>query len=163
MAKIYVSSTYLDLQEYRAHVERVIRRMGHTDVTMEYYVAEDTRPVAKCLADVTACDLYVGIFAWRYGYIPAGQDKSVTEQEYRKAIELGKPCFIFILKDDAPWQPSRIEFPQIERRAAVSALAEHYRDHPDTLPLLRDRAENDPTPWLRDRAKELAGDIEKRM
>lgn len=44
MSKIYVSSTYLDLQEHRAQVERVIRRMGHEDVAMEYYVAEDQRP-----------------------------------------------------------------------------------------------------------------------
>jgi len=57
MAKVYVSSTYLDLQEHRMQVERVIRRMGHEDVAMEYYVAEDQRPVAKCLADVAACDL----------------------------------------------------------------------------------------------------------
>ena len=49
MAKIYVSSTYLDLQEYREQVERVIRRMGHTDVAMEYYVAEDQRPVRNVL------------------------------------------------------------------------------------------------------------------
>ena len=34
MAKIYVSSTFLDLQDYRAQVERVIRRMGHEDVAM---------------------------------------------------------------------------------------------------------------------------------
>lgn len=35
MSKIYVSSTYLDLQDYRAQVERVIRRMGDEDVAME--------------------------------------------------------------------------------------------------------------------------------
>lgn len=35
MAKIYVSSTFIDLQDYRAQVERVIRRMGHEDVAME--------------------------------------------------------------------------------------------------------------------------------
>src|SRR5919201_6159566 len=100
MAKIYVSSTYLDLQEYRAQVERVIRRMGHEDVAMEYYVAEDMRPVDRCLADVAACDLYIGIFAWRYGWIPKDNNPnqwSVTEPEYRKADELGKPCLIFLL------------------------------------------------------------------
>jgi len=59
MAKIYVSSTFLDLQEHRAQVEKVIRRMGHTDVAMEYYVAEDMRPTAKCLADVASCDVYI--------------------------------------------------------------------------------------------------------
>lgn len=34
MAKIYVSSTYLDLQEHRSQVERVIRWMGHEGVAI---------------------------------------------------------------------------------------------------------------------------------
>ncbi len=112
MAKIYVSSTYLDLQEYRAQVERVIRRMGHTDVAMEYYVAEDTRPVAKCLADVAACDVYVGIFAWRYGWQPKDdnpENLSITEMEFRQAEKSGKPCLIFLLNEDAPWLPKHID------------------------------------------------------
>ncbi len=39
-------------------------------IAMEDYVATDQRPTEKCLADVAASDLYIGIFAWRYGYIP---------------------------------------------------------------------------------------------
>lgn len=112
MARIYVSSTYLDLQEYRAQVEKVIRRMGHTDVAMEYYVAEDTRPVKKCLDDVASCDIYVGIYAWRYGWQPTDDnpDKlSVTEMEFRQAEKFGKPCFIFLLSDDAPWPRKHID------------------------------------------------------
>jgi hypothetical protein len=41
----------------------------HEDVAMEYYVAEENRAVDRCLADVSACDLYVSIFAWRYGRV----------------------------------------------------------------------------------------------
>ncbi|MCD4766153.1 MAG: DUF4062 domain-containing protein [Methanosarcinales archaeon] len=103
MAKIYVSSTFKDLEECREKVRLVLRQMKHEDVAMEYYVAEDRRPVDKCLEDVAACDLYVGIFAWRYGYIPPGYDKSITELEYRKAVETGKKCHIFLLHEDAPW------------------------------------------------------------
>ena len=106
MAKIYVSSTFLDLQEHRTQVERVIRRMGHEDVAMEYYVAEDQRPVVKCLSDVAACDVYVGIFAWRYGWQPKEnnpENLSITEIEIRQAEKSGKPCLIFLLSDDAPW------------------------------------------------------------
>lgn len=107
MAKIYVSSTYNDLQEYRAQVERVIRRMGHEDVAMEYYVAEDQRPVDRCLSDVAACDLYIGIFAWRYGWIPKKNNRkklSITEMEYRQAEKTNKKILIFLLSDEAPWQ-----------------------------------------------------------
>lgn len=119
MAKIYVSSTYQDLQEYREKVRIVLRRMGHEDISMEYYVVEEQRPIDKCMADVAACEVYVGIFAWRYGWIPLEDNPkrlSITELEYRKAVETKKPCLIFLLSEDAPWprrlmdrDPARIE------------------------------------------------------
>ncbi|HLF75752.1 MAG TPA: DUF4062 domain-containing protein [Anaerolineales bacterium] len=115
MAKIYISSTFLDLQEHREQVRIALRSVGHEDVAMEYYTAGEKRPLDKCLKDVAACDIYVGIFAWRYGCIPKGQKKSVTEQEYRTAVKLGKPCLIFILKEDAAWPVNRIEVKQINR------------------------------------------------
>ena len=87
MAKIYVSSTFNDLQEFREQVRTSLRSMGHEDIAMEYYTAGEKRPVDKCLDDVANADIYVGIFAWRYGYIPDGYDRSITEQEYRKAID----------------------------------------------------------------------------
>lgn len=106
MAKIYISSTYSDLTEYREAVYRALRRMGHDVIAMEDYVATDQRPLDKCLADMAACDVYVGIFAWRYGYIP-NQDnpdqKSITELEYRQAGKTGKPCLVFLLDESAPW------------------------------------------------------------
>ncbi|MDZ7292298.1 MAG: DUF4062 domain-containing protein [candidate division KSB1 bacterium] len=95
MAKVYVSSTYLDLQDYRRQVSSVIRRMGHEDVAMEYYVAEDQRPVDRCLSDVAACDLFVAIYAWRYGWTPSENNPeqlSITEMEYRQAERLGNPA-----------------------------------------------------------------------
>ncbi len=112
MARIYVSSTFNDLQECRRQVSLVIRRMGHEDVAMEYYVAEDKRPVAKCLDDVANCDLYIGIFAWRYGWIPRTKNpkkRSITELEYRQAFRKKKTCLIFLLDDKAPWPPAFVD------------------------------------------------------
>ena len=110
MARVYVSSTYSDLIEERREVLLQLRRMGHDDVAMEYYVAGPDRPLAKCLADVENCDLYLAIIAFRYGYIPAGETYSITELEYRRAKETGKPCVIIMVKEDASWPVDRIEF-----------------------------------------------------
>lgn len=112
MANVYVSSTYLDLKECRESVRLALRRMKHEDVAMEYYVAEDRRPLDKCLADVAECDLYLGIFAFRYGWIPTDNNPdafSITEMEYRKAIGNEKPCLVFLLSEDAPWPPKFID------------------------------------------------------
>jgi hypothetical protein len=109
MARIFVSSTSKDLEECREKVRTTLRRIGHEDIAMEYFVAEDTKPLKKCLKDVASCDLYVGIFAWRYGYIPDGYDKSMTELEYRKAVEAGIECLIFLLHEDASWPKKDID------------------------------------------------------
>ncbi len=109
MARIYVSSTFKDLKECREKVRVTLKRMSHEDIAMEYYVAEDKRPVDKCLEDVASCDLYIGIFAWRYGFVPKEYDKSITELEYRKAVETGKNCLIFLLHEDAPWPRNFID------------------------------------------------------
>ncbi len=109
MARIYVSSTFKDLEECREKVRLNLRKMGHADIVMEYYVAEDERSLDKCLEDVASCDLYIGIFAWRYGYVPQGQDKSITELEYREAVKAGKKCLIFLLHEEASWPPKFVD------------------------------------------------------
>jgi SOS-response transcriptional repressor LexA len=129
MANIYVSSTFLDLQEHRVQVERVIRRMGHQDVAMEYYIAEDQRPVAKCLADVAACDVYAGIFAWRYGWQPKESNPdnlSITEMEFRQAENNNKPCLIFLLTEDAPWPKKQMDKDTTKIEALRNTASAHH-------------------------------------
>ncbi len=106
MAKIYISSTFLDLKEYRQAAATQLALEGHEVVAMETYVASDERPRDKVEADVAACDVYVGIFAWRYGYVPPHDNEkklSITELEYRKAGEAKKPRLVFLLDEKTPW------------------------------------------------------------
>lgn len=48
------------------------------------------------------------------------------------------------------------------RALALQSIAKCWPTHPGTLPLLLDRAENDPTPWLREMARDLAKELSKR-
>ena len=110
--KIYISSTFVDLEQFREKVYRELRSLRHDVIAMEDYVAADKRPLDQCLQDVRICDVYVGIFAWRYGYIPAKDNPerlSITELELREAERLGKPRLIFILNNTAPWPPSMMD------------------------------------------------------
>jgi tetratricopeptide (TPR) repeat protein len=109
MTQIYISSTYSDLVEHRRQVYDVLRKMRYDVVAMEDYAATDERPLDKCLADVATSQLYVGIFAWRYGYIPPGQKQSITELEYRRAGEAKVERLIFLLPEDAPWPRNQVE------------------------------------------------------
>jgi hypothetical protein len=112
MVRVYVSSTYADLKEYRGAVHHALRQLGHHVVAMEDYVAADARPADKCLADVASCDVYVGLLAWRYGFVPLhdnAEGRSITELEYRQALALDKPCLLFVLDEDTPWLPRLID------------------------------------------------------
>jgi hypothetical protein len=114
MARVYVSSTYQDLKEYREQVRLALQTMGHEAVAMETYGARDDRPVDLCLRDVAACDLYVGIVAWRYGHVPDDHDHSITELEYRQAVASGKPRLVF-LAEKAGWPFDRVEVDALGR------------------------------------------------
>jgi len=111
MAKIYISSTFEDLIDHREAVYKTLRQWGHDAIAMEDYVASDDRPLDKCLKDVSDSDVYIGLFAWRYGYIPPDQKKSITALEYDCARKNKKPCLIFILDEEADWKRKFMDKP----------------------------------------------------
>jgi hypothetical protein len=91
--KVYVSSTYQDLVDHRNAVDRTLRRMGRDVIGMEQYVAEGSKPVERCKADVRAADAYVIIVAWRFGYVPVStacppDRRSITEIELDEASQV---------------------------------------------------------------------------
>jgi len=112
--KVYISSTYQDLVDHRAAVDRTLRRMGHDVIGMEQYIAEGSKPVDRCKADVRAADAYVIIVAWRFGYVPGRtasppDNRSITEIELAEAQASGKPVLAFLLDPEAPWPPNRVD------------------------------------------------------
>ena len=62
--------------------------MGALDVCMETFGARDDRPRDECLRIVREeTDVFVGIYAHRYGHIPPEDIVSITEAEYDQAAE----------------------------------------------------------------------------
>jgi hypothetical protein len=108
MKSVYVSSTFEDLKPYRESVYRGLSKMRYDVRAMEDYVARDGRMVDAVVDDVASCDIYVGIFAWRYGYVPPQDNPdglSITELEYREAGKSHKSRLIFLLEAGAAWSP----------------------------------------------------------
>ena len=56
---------------------------------MEDYVAADQRPVEKCLATCKRSDIYVGMFAFRYGYVPPASHGIPNVVDYRVGVSAG--------------------------------------------------------------------------
>lgn len=54
-------------------------------------------------------DIFVGIYAHRYGHILNGDAISILEAEYEAATSAGKSRFIYIIKEGMPWPPELID------------------------------------------------------
>src|SRR6266702_1178078 len=107
--KVFVSSTYLDLAAHRKAVGDAMERLGLELTRMETFGARPEEPVPACLSEVERSDLFVGVYAHRYGYIPAGSGISVTEAEFRHAVTLNKPTFCFFVDQKHPWPPEMFD------------------------------------------------------
>jgi len=102
MALVYISSTYQDLRDHRTGVHEAVKRLHHVPIGMEDYQASEKRPLDRCLEDVRRCRAYIGVIAWRYGFIPRGQRDSITSLEYQEAGRHSIPRLMF-LSPDSDW------------------------------------------------------------
>jgi Domain of unknown function (DUF4062) len=107
--KIFLSSTYVDLIEYRQAATEALERLGQQVGRMEIFGARPMEPSDACLSEIADCNLFVGIYAHRYGHIPDGSLVSITEAEFRHARKLNKPIFCFVVEANHPWPPEMIE------------------------------------------------------
>jgi len=119
--KVYLSSTFRDLRSHREAVDRTLRRMGHDVIGMEQYAAEGSRPLVRCLKDVEIADVYVLVLAWRYGFVPDTDNpdkRSITDLEYRHAVQNGKTILAFLLDPETPWPPNAMDSASADATAA---------------------------------------------
>lgn len=107
--KVFLSSTYEDLREHRAKAAQAIERLGQHGVRMEIFGARPADATVVCLDEIEASDALLGIYAHRYGYVPADSSISITEREFDFAQEHRKPTFCFLVDEEFPWSPKLIE------------------------------------------------------
>jgi len=106
---VFISSTARDLPIHRKEAMDACLRMGMFPIMMEHLPARDADAIEASLQMVDEAEIYVGIFAWRYGYVPNGHAISITEMEYQRAVERGIPRLIFIMHDDHELKMSDVE------------------------------------------------------
>src|SRR4030095_10327019 len=95
-----ISSTAVDLPEHRKEAMDACLRQSIRPLAMEYLPARDADAIRVSLEMVDEADIYIGIYAWRYGHVPEGHDISITEMEFNRAEERGKRILVFTIHND---------------------------------------------------------------
>jgi hypothetical protein len=122
-----VSSTYEDLKLHRAHVIRELRKAGIFVDPMEDWTADAEEPKKFSQARLEGCDFCVLLVGLRRGFVPPGEQRSVTQLEYQAALDREMDVLVYLLDEDAPW-PHR--FVDLDRDPALTewrrSLAERH-------------------------------------
>ena len=106
---VMISSTVRDLPDHRDEVREACLRQGMFPVMMDHLPASDADAISASMEMVEDADIYVGVYAHRYGYSPEGHDISITEMEYDRAVAQGIPRMIFIMHNDHTLRAEDVE------------------------------------------------------
>jgi hypothetical protein len=104
-----ISSTSVDLPEHRQQAIDACLRQGIFPSAMEHLPARDADAISVSLKMVDEADIYLGIYAWRYGHVPAGHNISITEMEFSRAVERGIPILVFTIHKAHPLTIEMVE------------------------------------------------------
>lgn len=106
--RIFISSTAVDLRDYREKVRDVVLGLENLPMAMETFSAHSGQPTSECMKMAAGADAVICIVAHRYGYVPPAElggdgERSITWLEVDAAKSAGKPVFPFLIDPKALW------------------------------------------------------------
>ncbi|MDZ7994368.1 MAG: DUF4062 domain-containing protein [Nostoc sp. EfeVER01] len=97
--KAMISSTFIDLKDHRQQAILACLQEKVFPLVMETLPAINMTALEVSLQMVDEADIYIGIFGYRYGSIPEGDNISITHQEYLHAYKRDIPRLIFCMDE----------------------------------------------------------------
>ena len=97
---VFISATKKDMDAYRAKLPAALKLIEVSAFLQEDWAEGAVNVVRLCRERLDKTDGYVGVFGFRYGWVPMGHDRSITEIEYDHAFKRwrhfkGPPVFLF--------------------------------------------------------------------
>jgi len=120
--QVFVSSTFLDLQEERAAVVGALLQMEAFPAGMELFPAADDDAWTLITRVIESSDYYLLVVGGKYGSIDPETELSFTEKEYDFAVEQGKPVMAFLHSD-----PDKIELGKSEKDKSAQDKLDEFR------------------------------------
>ena len=101
--RVFVSSTFYDLRYIRENLKYFVKSLGYEPVLSEegsIYYDPKAHVHEAAVAEVPSCQMLVLIIGGRYGQeYKLDPDQSVTNAEYKKAVEAKVPIFALVERD----------------------------------------------------------------
>lgn len=100
--KVFISSTYYDLKQYRDNIADFITSLGYVPIMNERSAIAYTQnqPLEKdCYNELTTCDIVVCIIGNHFGTKSSESNLSITMKELKTALKCKKKIYVFISKD----------------------------------------------------------------
>jgi hypothetical protein len=94
---VFISSTYKDLSEVRANVEKVLLAAEYIPIGMEYFLASSTNKLDYIKKNIDKSDYFLLLIGKQYGKLIPGRDIGYTEWEFDYAMEKGKIVLPFVI------------------------------------------------------------------
>gem|GEM_PF-2908702 len=127
----FLSSTSRDLREHRSRIREHCERLGYVFRMMEEFGAQDDSALRVSLSEFDGCQVLIGVYARRYGFVPLGTEKSVTEAEYDEAKRASLPRLLFVVAPHYSSDPL-IEANRDDTDAAQAARLRRFLDRVGT-------------------------------
>ncbi len=113
MAKVFVSSVVMGMEEFRQAARQAITTMEHAPVMFEDFSARPYSSEQACLNEVEQSDIYLVIVGRDFGYeTPEGL--SVTQAEFRTAKATNKSILAFIQQVEDRDEQQQVFLSEIE-------------------------------------------------
>ncbi len=87
--KAFVSSTFEDLKNHRAHVIWQLQRPAFSWIPWKCGRQTPSEPKQFSQDRLEGCDLCVLLVAFRRGHVPEGETRSITQLEYESGRQTG--------------------------------------------------------------------------
>jgi Domain of unknown function (DUF4062) len=127
--KVFVSSTYEDLREERAEIQKTLLQMDCIPVGMELFPASNEETWNFIQGQIDDSDYYLVLIGGKYGSL-TGSGISFTEQEYDYAQLRGKPSLGFIHAN-----PDALPLNKSEKRSKSKAQLRAFIDKVSKRPI----------------------------
>lgn len=135
--KFFISSTFEDLKEYRRHTINYLKDLTDEKTgqigAMEYFAASEDTSKEVCLAELESSDIVIGIYGSRFGWEEESTGRSMTEIEFDRAVELGKPILGFVTYQEKEEKQQRFIREKVFAQGKNCGRFNSLKDYADVL------------------------------